>query len=55
MCTLGVCAEKPGDGAPELVVSASYYESWDYTILRRGDGGWTALFRGGGGGCWRGA
>lgn len=44
-------ADLDGDGIPELVVRTLYYESWDFTILRRGDLGWTAVYRGGGGGC----
>lgn len=40
-----------GDRMPELVVRTMYYESWDFTILRRGDLGWSRAYQGGGGGC----
>lgn len=29
----------------------SFYESWDFTILRRSELGWLRTYRGGGGGC----
>ena len=44
-------ADLDGDRMPELVARATYYESWDYAILRRGPGGWTKIYHGGGGGC----
>ncbi|MBW3571199.1 MAG: hypothetical protein KY467_08835 [Gemmatimonadetes bacterium] len=40
-----------GDGVPELLAMTRYYESWDYTVLRRGAEGWTEIYHGGGGGC----
>lgn len=39
------------DRVPELVARATYYESWDYTILERGSDGWAEIYQGGGGGC----
>jgi hypothetical protein len=44
-------ADLDGDGLPELVVRTTYYESGDFTILRRTEHGWIAVYRGGGGGC----
>lgn len=44
-------ADLDGDGLPELVVRTMYYESWDFTILRRTEHGWMPVYRGGGGGC----
>jgi hypothetical protein len=44
-------ADVDGDGVPELVARNMYYEGWTYTILRRGPGGWTEIYQGGGGGC----
>jgi hypothetical protein len=44
-------ADLDGDGMPELVVRTLYYESWDFTILRRAEHGWMPVYRGGGGGC----
>jgi hypothetical protein len=44
-------ADLDGDGMPELVVRTNYYESWDFTILRRTEHGWIPVYRGGGGGC----
>jgi hypothetical protein len=44
-------ADMDGDGMPELVVRTMYYESWDFTILRRTEHGWMPVYRGGGGGC----
>lgn len=44
-------ADLNGDGMPELVVRTNYYESGDYTILRRSELGWLRAYRGGGGGC----
>lgn len=44
-------ADLNGDGVPELVLRTSYYESWDFTILRRSELGWLRTYRGGGGGC----
>lgn len=44
-------ADLDGDGTPELVLRTLYYESWDFTILRRSELGWLRTYRGGGGGC----
>lgn len=49
--TLRDVLDMDGDGVPELVARTTYYESWDYTVLRRGAGGWTEIYQGGGGGC----
>jgi hypothetical protein len=39
------------DGTPELILLNRYYESWSYTILQRGGGGWQVVHDGGGSGC----
>lgn len=44
-------ADLDGNGMPELVLRTLYYESWDFTILRRSELGWLRTYRGGGGGC----
>ena len=44
-------ADLDGDGVPEIVLYHLYYESWDYTILRRTGPGWEQVYKGGGGGC----
>jgi len=49
--TLVDAADLDGDGMPELVVRTLYYESWDFTILRRIPAGWMVAYQGGGGGC----
>lgn len=40
-----------GDGAAELIAQTTYYESWDYTFLRRTGEEWREIYGGGGGGC----
>lgn len=40
-----------GDGRPELIAETTYYESWNYTVLRRTRDGWSEIYHGGGGGC----
>ena len=40
-----------GEGEPELVLRNSYYEMWDFVILRRTDSGWSEVYQGGGAGC----
>ena len=44
-------ADLDGDGTPEIVARTALTESWVYTIYKRGAGGWTEVYRGGGGGC----
>ncbi|HEU4558264.1 MAG TPA: hypothetical protein VFS20_10455 [Longimicrobium sp.] len=44
-------ADLDGDGTPEIVARTAMTESWLYTIYKRGPGGWTEVYRGGGGGC----
>lgn len=40
-----------GDGHPELVARTGFSEWSQYTIYRRGPGGWTAAYEQSGGGC----
>jgi hypothetical protein len=40
-----------GDHTPEIILRARYYESTDYLVFARGQGGWLRVYRGGGGGC----
>lgn len=44
-------ADLDGDGTPEIVARTAMTESFLYTIYKRGAGGWTEVYRGGGGGC----
>ncbi len=44
-------ADVDADGAAEVVVKWEYYESWNYGIMRRENGRWREIYRGGGGGC----
>jgi len=48
---LDIFSARP-DTAPQILVGATYYESWDYWIYRRnGAGSWVRVYRGGGSGC----
>lgn len=44
-------ADLDGDGMPELILQAGYYESWDFRVVMRTEAGWRQVYHGGGGGC----
>ncbi|HEX2081555.1 MAG TPA: hypothetical protein VHG08_27880, partial [Longimicrobium sp.] len=44
-------ADLDGDSRPDLVLRNSYWESWDFSILKRDEHGWDEVYHGGGAGC----